>query len=309
MIQEIFVIDELGDMYDMLKQLFAQEKNFLVKKIEVENLGDALNSIPSMFVINEKGLSVNVIDICDTIRKNEDNTITPVIVAMGEEKEKVLSIMKKNVYCFFDYLDNQYLFHMIKNTSELLYLNRKVSPLTGLPGNVQIQLEIRKALLNKESFALLYFDLDNFKAYNDVYGFLKGDEIIKYTAKIIIKCIQDNKCEDSFVGHIGGDDFVAIIKRENYEMVCRDVIDEFDSKLKEFFTEEDYLQGFLEVANRKGIIEQFPLTSISIGVVEVTTERFENSLQIAEAGAQVKHMAKSISGSSYIIDRRKKKFI
>lgn len=309
MVQEIFVIDKTKKLYEKIKKRFRDEKKYAIKKIEVENLQDALNSIPIMFVINERGLGKELIDICDMIRKNEDNKITPIIVQTKKNMKKNIKIMEKNIYCFFDKLDNEYLYYLIKNTSELLVLNRKVSPLTGLSGNVQIQLEIRKALLNKEKFALLYFDLDNFKAYNDVYGFLKGDEIIKFTAKTIIKCIQDNDCKDFFVGHIGGDDFVAIIKDGKHEKVCRDVIANFDNNLKNFFTEEDYSQGYLEVLNRKGIMEQFPLTSISIGVVEVSPDRFSNSLQIGEAGAQVKRLAKSILGSAYIIDRRKNKFV
>ena len=89
-----------------------------------------------------------------------------------------------------------------------------VSPLTGLPGNVQIQAEMKKRLSNKKKYTMLYIDLDNFKAYNDTYGFSKGDEIIKFTAKLILKNVMKN--EDNFVGHIGGDDFVAISEDENY---------------------------------------------------------------------------------------------
>ena len=152
---------------------------------------------------------------------------------------------------------------------------------------------------------MLYFDLDNFKAYNDVYGFFKGDEIIKFTARIIQKNVHAESCEDSFIGHIGGDDFVAILSRKDYEKICQDIILDFDTNVRSFFTKEDLERGYIEVANRKGIMEQFPLTSISIGVVEVTKGRFKNVLEIGEVGASVKHLSKTIQGSSYVIDRRK----
>lgn len=184
-------------------------------------------------------------------------------------------------------------------------MNRRISPLTGLPGNVQIQVEIKKRLLKKENFAILYLDLDNFKAYNDIYGFLKGDEIIKFTAKTIIKQIHDSDSKDAFIGHIGGDDFVAILYNDDYEKICKSIIEEFDKNILNFFSKEEKERGYFEVANRKGIIEEFPLTSISIAVVIVEAGKYETALEISEVGAQVKHLAKTKMGSSYAINRRK----
>jgi diguanylate cyclase (GGDEF)-like protein len=193
----------------------------------------------------------------------------------------------------------------VKNLNRLLSFNRRISPLTGLPGNVQIHAELKKRISNKEEFSVLYLDLDNFKAYNDVYGFLKGDEIIKFTADVILKEIHSSAHENSFVGHIGGDDFIAIVPHTNIEKMCQNIIANFDSKVKGFYTKKDVEKGYIEVENRRGIIEQFPLTSISIGVVVADKLRFENILEIGEIGAQVKHAAKSVMGSSYAIDRRK----
>ena len=190
--------------------------------------------------------------------------------------------------------------------SRLLTINRRISPLTGLPGNVQIHAELKKRISNKEDFSVLYLDLDNFKAYNDVYGFLKGDQIIKFTADTIIRCVHEYVPDGSFIGHIGGDDFIAILPILHCEKVCESIISNFDAQVVKFFTDEDVENGYIEVANRKGVIEQFALTSISIGVVEADKGRFSNMLEIGEVGAQVKHLAKSIMGSSYSIDRRKK---
>lgn len=151
----------------------------------------------------------------------------------------------------------------------------------------------------------MYLDLDNFKAYNDVYGFLKGDGIIEFTAETIVNQVHSDKIENTFVGHIGGDDFVAIIPGTNCEKLCQNIISYFDRNVTKYFTPDDVEKGYIEVANRKGIIEQFPLTSISIGVVVSDVGRFHNILEIGEVGAQVKHAAKSVMGSCYAIDRRK----
>ena len=154
---------------------------------------------------------------------------------------------------------------------------------------------------------MLYLDLDNFKAYNDVYGFLNGDEIIKFTARTIVNNIDKLSVSgNTFVGHIGGDDFVAIVsEQDDYEAICQNIIAEFDKEVVKFFTEEDIQRGYLEVPNRKCVLEQFPLTSISIGVVVAHAGRFHNVLEIGEVGAQVKHLAKTTIGSAYSIDRRK----
>ena len=138
--------------------------------------------------------------------------------------------------------------------------------------------------------------MDNFKAYNDVYGFSNGDEIIKFTAKTIVKHIHEIP---------DGDDFVAVISKYDYPKLCQDIIDEFDKLVPNYYTEEDVERGYVEVANRRGIIEQFPIVSISIGVVEVKKGRYISPLEIGEVSAQVKHKAKEIQGSTYVINHRK----
>ena len=135
--------------------------------------------------------------------------------------------------------------------------------------------------------------------------FLTGDEIIKFTARTIVKHIHEIPTGDNFIGHIGGDDFVSIIDKCDYNKLCKEIIAEFDSTVPEFYTEEDVERGFVEVANRRGIIEEFPIVSISIGIVEVDKDTYSNPLEIGEVSAQVKHRAKTILGSTYVINRRR----
>ena len=307
MIQDIYIIDD--DKYSLqdLKDLFADNEEYRFVNVSTEEINKALINIPSLIIINEDNVDRDIEELCSTIRKNEDNSITPIIViSSNSDKEHRLNVLKKAVeYYIKKPVDQDYLYYTIKNLMRLMYTNRRVSPLTGLPGNVQIHAELKKRLFNKEDFGVLYLDLDNFKAYNDVYGFIKGDEIIKFTARTIVKNVHAIKNNNCFVGHIGGDDFVAIVSRTNYDEVCQNIIKDFDSEILSYFTEEDRKRGYIEVANRRGILEDFPLTSISIGVVEVEKGRFNNILEIGEVGAQVKHVAKTTLGSSYAIDRRR----
>lgn len=307
MVQEIYIIDDNKDLTKTITSLFHDEKEYKFKNVPTEKIDIALKNIPSLIIINEDGIDRNIIELCKQIRQDEDNNITPIVVlGQSSNKEHRLSILKSSVeYYIVKPVDEDYLYYTIKNLVRLMYMNRRVSPLTGLPGNVQIQTEMKKRLLKKESFSILYLDLDNFKSYNDLYGFTKGDEIIKFTARTISKNIHNSEIEDCFIGHIGGDDFIAIVPNSDCEEICKNIVKEFDENVTQFFTKEDAQRGYLEVANRRGIIEQFPLTSISIGVVVVDVGRFKNILEIGEVAAQVKHIAKTTVGSTYIIDRRK----
>lgn len=303
----VYLIDDDADLIKKLNEAFKQDKNFKFKQIKTESIDVALKDIPALIIINEDTISESATEICHRIRNNDDNAITPVLVATSNiAREHRIEVLKAGTTYFIkNPVDFEYLYYTIQNIINLLYINRKVSPLTNLPGNVQIQAEMKKRLMKRKFFAMLYIDLDNFKAYNDVYGFSNGDEIIKFTARTIIKNVHSKEDDNNFIGHIGGDDFIAIVEDSDYERICQNIIIEFDKNIKKYFSEDDITKGYLEVPNRKGIIEEFPLTTISVGVVEVDPGRFHNTLEIGEAGAQVKHLSKTISGSTYVIDRRK----
>ena len=306
MAQEIYIIDDDSSSLPIFKELFKEDKEFRFIGVSTEEIEKALKNIPFLIIINEDAIGMEVTELCRRIRTDEDNKITPIIVVSSNpEREHRLKVLRESVeYYIKKPVDTDYLYCTVKNLNRLLTINRRISALTGLPGNVQIHAELKKRITKKEQFAVLYLDLDNFKAYNDVYGFLKGDQIIEFTAETILKCIHSKYVENSFVGHIGGDDFIAIVPDIEVDDICQSIIAMFDKEVVKFFTEEDLEKGYIEVANRKGIIEQFALTSISIGAVIAEKGRFSNILEIGEVGAQVKHMAKSIVGSSYAIDRR-----
>ena len=228
--QVIYILDNENNLKNELQKKFDNEKKVRIKKVKPEDLEEALKNIPSLIIINEDNLDSDVLEICNKIKLNEDNSITPVIViSKNTEREHKLEVLKARVTYFIkNPVDIEMLYLTIKNIISLLFVNRKVSPLTSLPGNVQIQAEIKKRLINKEYFVMLYLDLDNFKAYNDIYGFSNGDEVIKFTARTIVKNVHRVEDDNNFVGHIGGDDFIAIVEDKDFEIICQDIIAEFD---------------------------------------------------------------------------------
>lgn len=306
MINEVYIIDDDDSSIVIFRELFREDKEYKFISVKTNQIDIALKNIPSLIIINEDAIDRDVIEICRKIRKDENNTITPVIVvSSNSSRDHRMRILSESIEYFIKKpVDEGYLYYTVKNLSRLLSTNRRMSPLTGLPGNVQIQAELKKCLLKKEDFSVMYFDLDNFKAYNDVYGFLKGDEVIKFTANAISNAIHN--FGGGFVGHIGGDDFIAIVESTEVERICQEVIFYFDHSIQRFYSEEDRKQGYIEIENRKGIVEKFPLTSISIAVVVAENGRFNNILEIGDVSAQVKHAVKAVMGSSYAIDRRKK---
>ena len=306
----IYIIDRKNILKNSLSESFRGEKEIRVYKFLPTEIDEMVENLPDILVINEDGLEEkeSIIRLLQKIRADESTSITPIVVVTSNNNEKhIIDILKKDVESVIaNPEDDKIVYYSVKNLMRLLNSNRTVSPLTGLPGNVQIQSEIKRRLDLGKKFAMLYADLDNFKAYNDTYGFSKGDEIIKFTARTLTKHVLEGKHHEcNFVGHIGGDDFIAIVEGDDYEQLCQNIIVEFEANVENYFTKEDFTRGYMEVENRKGIMEQFPLTSLSIGVVEVTKQRFKNTIEIGEAGAQVKHLAKTIYGSTYVIDRRK----
>ena len=308
MTQDIYIIDEKDELISLVKKIFKSDNSFKFANVKAKNIEAALKNIPDLIIINEDSIGEDFTQLCKNIRSDEDNSITPIIViSSNQDVRHKIEVVKNQIEYYIEKPINEEILHYaILNITRLIYVNRRVSPLTGLPGNVQIQAELKKRILSRKPFSVLYLDLDNFKAYNDIYGFLMGDEIIKLTARITAKNIHAIGDLNLFVGHIGGDDFVVILDEDvDYEKICQNIIAEFDIEVLKYFSEADIEKGYFEIQNRKGVMEQFPLTSLSIGVVVADRRRFANILEIGEVGAQVKHLAKTAMGSSYAIDRRK----
>ena len=181
---------------------------------------------------------------------------------------------------------------------------KAMSPLTGLPGNLRIQDEIHRLVESEQPFALLYADLDNFKAYNDHYGFLRGDAAIQLTARILQDVVTEAVGEGAFIGHVGGDDFVAVSPPEKAEALAQAIVDRFDAERATLYDEEDADRGYIEVVNRRQEVQRFPLLSISIGVATTARRKFTHREEAVAVATELKEYAKRTVGSSWAVDRR-----
>jgi GGDEF domain-containing protein len=175
------------------------------------------------------------------------------------------------------------------------------NPLTKLPGNASIQRAITDAL--GQPLAVCYIDLNNFKPYNDIYGFARGDEVLRMVARIMSNTVKESK-DSGFVGHIGGDDFVFIVPIQDAEPTCQAIISNFNVIVSDLFDDEEKARGFYIAQDRKGEPVEVPLLGLSIAIVPTDSTQIQHAGKVAEVAAELKKLAKKSPESCYMIHRR-----
>lgn len=305
----VLIVDDTTEIINLTLKLFKKVSGFIFVHCssDTPTLKTGLQSIPDLIIVNADNLKNDVRGVCEYIRKNKENNITPIIItASTREEEFKVDLMKAKVeYVISKPLNEKYFYYTIRNISSLISSNRCISALTGLPGNVQIENELKRRISSRSQYAVLYIDLDNFKAYNDKYGFMNGDEVIKFTSDVIQEAVQKFGDKGDFVGHVGGDDFVSILNYENARKVGRFIIKKFDDEIRQFYTEDDISKGYIKVLNRKGKLEKYAIMTITVAMISNKYKKYITPLEIGEDGASVKKKAKTIEGSTFLEDKRK----
>lgn len=196
------------------------------------------------------------------------------------------------------------LYRLLQEIAMLEDVAIDANPLTHLPGNNTIAATIQGAIDADSDHTVLYVDLDNFKAYNDYYGFSNGDELLLFTAEILQTAIRNVVGGDAFLGHIGGDDFVVMVPAHLAEKFARAVIEQFDAGAPAFYGDQEVARGYIETTDRGGETVRFPIVSLSLGGVRLRSHHFERYLEVASICAETKHQAKAVPGSNLFLDRR-----
>lgn len=178
------------------------------------------------------------------------------------------------------------------------------NPLTGLPGNITIIQEAEQRMADGQPFTMAYLDIDHFKAFNDKYGFSRGDEVLRMTARILLNAVRGLNDPYSYVGHVGGDDFIFLLSPEYVERACQDVLRNFELIVPNFYDEDDRIRGEIQSVDRQGNAQTFPLMTCSIAVVDTGSTAVLHIGEISARAAQVKKYAKTLQGSNFVIDRR-----
>jgi PleD family two-component response regulator len=180
-------------------------------------------------------------------------------------------------------------------------LTLEANPLTKLPGNGSIEREIYRQITSNSVFSVLYLDINNFKPYNDYFGFYRGDLVIQKTGEILVNLVDTTK---DLVGHIGGDDFIVVTTRPDVEPLCEDIIRHFDSVMPYFYDKDDLERGFIITKDRNGKPHEYPPISLAIGVASNRARPLHSVGEVSTVGSELKCFAKTKPGSFFAVERR-----
>ena len=303
----ILVVDDDADLRDILRSIF-EPAGFRV--LEAGDGETALELVrtqhPDLLVLDYNIPRIDGPHVCQELKQDLLLRHTPVIMLTGrsELSDKVYGLnVGADDYMVKPFEPEELLARVrmvLRRTAQELEAN----PLTKLPGNVTIQREVEMRLASHKSLSVCYCDLDQFKAFNDHYGFERGDRAIALTAQVLIDALRKHGNAADFLGHIGGDDFVLVTTPEKAEVVCQGIVDLFDARAPELYDEADRARGHLIHTDRQGVPTKVGFLTISVALVN-HAEQFTHLGQIAAVGAELKAYAKQFAQSIYVNERRR----
>ncbi len=260
---------------------------------------------PDLVLLDVMMPGLDGIELTRRLRADSRTATTPIVMltAKSMTADRVLGLSAGADDYIAKPFDTLELIARIRSTLRRNAEARAVSPLTSLPGNVRIEEEIAGRVAGDEPFAVAYLDLDNFKAFNDAYGFLRGDQVILLLATALRRAVIGAD-PPAFVGHVGGDDFVLICAPEQVESLCGNAVTYFDQQVPTLHDPDDVARGGLEITDRQGVLRKFPLVSVSCGVATSERRKFTDHREVVVVATEMKGVAKSESGSAIAVDRR-----
>lgn len=262
------------------------------------------NSVPSLVVVEVDMENTAVIEAINNLKDDPMFRQLPILAILSD-----LSVVDNWDFFFIDdYLRKADLETELSRRVALGVLRSErvveINPLTRLPGNISINRQIQERLERKEDFAFAHADLDHFKPFNDRYGFGRGDEVIRITGRLILNIVKNRQRENSFIGHVGGDDFVFVMLPNLAETASQEIIDAFDRIVPAFYDSDDRETGAIQSFDRQGNANTFPIMNISIGITDTHSGSFSHYGEITEAAAEMKKYAKQYKGSCFRYNRR-----
>jgi diguanylate cyclase (GGDEF)-like protein len=305
--EKILVVDDSQTVLAVLRSLL-EECNYEVHTLDSgkDVLQNVKNLDPDLILLDIILPDTDGFEVCREIKLSPKTSHIPIIMltARTETEDKVVGLEKGADDYITKPFEPRELIARVKGAIKRTQEERSANPLTGLPGNILIQKKIKQRISAQDKFAVLFVDLDNFKSFNDVYGFLKGDLVIRMVGEILIEVIDKDGNPSDFVGHIGGDDFIVVTTPDKVDLICKHVITKFDSQIYLYYREEDSKKGYIVAVDRQGKMHKVPIMTISIGVVTNDRRKLTSLGMVSEIGAEVKNYAKQKPESNYFIDRR-----
>ncbi|WP_320668606.1 GGDEF domain-containing response regulator [Patulibacter defluvii] len=268
---------------------------------------EALATRPDVLLLDVHMTPVDGVEVLRRLQADHRTALLPVICVTGDRR--VQTVMELLAAGADDYLTKP--LDVDELEARILTAIRRravlggVSPLTGLPGNVLLTRAVQERLDRRETFGFLHVDLDQFKAFNDRYGYVRGDEVIRALASVLLEAADAADATGLMLGHIGGDDFGAVTPADLAVPLAEDIVTRFDHLAPSFHDPEDIARGGISIVDRSGTARKHPLVSVSIGVTIWTPDHPATTEAVADVAADVKRLAKSRPGSQVAVDRRR----
>ena len=297
--KKILVVDDTAFMVMLITKVLESEEFQVINANSGETALEILRKEkPDLILLDVVMTGMSGYDVLDALRQDFRYNLIPIIMLTGqtEEEDKLMGLEKGADDYIVKPFNNRELLARVKNTLVRLERSRGANPLTGLRGNNDIETEIQRRLTENVPFAVLYMDLNSFKPFNDVYGFANGDVAIKLSADIITDAVSEFGHETDFVGHIGGDDFIAISDIETAIPISEGVISRFDADILQLYTEEDQKKGFIVAKDRQGVEQKFGFIGMSVAIVFSDQHDITGTAYLAEVAAGLKKKAKAKAG-------------
>jgi DNA-binding response OmpR family regulator len=307
MSERILVIDDDTDVVQFVRLSLAREGYEVVTAQEgAAGLRLALETPPDLVLLDILMPDIDGLELLSRLRVNPATTNVPVVLltARADAHDRVRGLELGADDYITKPFDIEELVARVGAVLRRSKAMRDLSPLTGLPGNFRIAEELEHRVASGHPMAVVHADLDNFKAFNDHYGFMRGDNVIKFTANVLVGAAVETDDASCFVGHVGGDDFIAVMHPDSAEQFCKTAIDRFDDGILDFYDPQDALRGFVEVIDRRGERHAFPIVSISLGVATNLRRTFTSEWEASAVASEMKEHAKHEAGSCFKVDRR-----
>jgi PleD family two-component response regulator len=307
MSETVLVVDDDPDVARFVEvNLRSAGYDVTVANDGEEGLARAIALRPDLVLLDVMMPKLDGFEVAQRLRRDPRTSSCSIIMltAKALSSDKVLGLSSGADDYIIKPFDPVELLARVKGTLRRAREMRAISPLTGLPGNIRVQEEIRRRVSEDQPFALLYADLDHFKAYNDSYGFIRGDRAIQSLARLVTETVNEVAGPAAFVGHVGGDDFVMLVEPGQAETLAQTLCDRFDQTVPLLYDGPDAERGCIEVRDRQGNLKNFPLLTISVGIATTLRRRFNHYGEAVAVATEMKQFAKRDPSSSYSVDRR-----
>ncbi len=314
--QTILIADDSRMNINIIVEIFKNEYEIIIARDGRQALKRVASDPPDLILLDIIMPEMDGYEVCRRLKADAKTKDIPVVflTSLSDKDEESRGLALGAI----DYIKKPMKVPIVKarvknllelraamvELESLRLLALDANPNTGLPGNNSVNKIITAALQNNVTSCVIYADLDNFKAFNDKYGFARGDAVIQFTADVFQNAVKTSGCDDAFIGHIGGDDFVLLVPSEKCHDVADAIKNRFDQGIIAFYNSEDALAQCIRTSDRQGRPKTFPLMSISMAGVDLASRKFSQYLQVNDTCAEMKKKAKEAVGSCFVSDRR-----